>query len=95
MLLTNGSLAHKLVHGGGGEDGFESPTVIYPPGKYCVDDMIVLHNATGNMAEEEDNLEFAYICVSNRVSDDAVHADVYNVNALDDFLPEKKEANEE
>ena len=73
MLLTNGSLAHKLVHGsgGGGEDGggFESPTVIYPAGKYCVDDMVVLHNATGDVAEEEDNLEFAYICVSNRVSD--------------------------
>lgn len=69
MLLTNGSLAHKLVHGSGGEDGgFESPTVIYPAGKYCVDDMVVLHNATGDMAEE-DNLEFAYICVSNRVSD--------------------------
>ena len=72
MLLTNGSLAHKLVHGSGGEDGggFESPTFIYPAGKYCVDDMIVLHNATGDLrAEEQDNLEFAYICLSNRVSD--------------------------
>ena len=78
MLLTNGSLAHKLVHGsgGGGEGGkVESPTVVYPAGKYCVDDMVVLHNATGSAAagdgggggKEEDNLEFAYICVSNRV----------------------------
>ena len=69
MLLTNGSLAHKLVHGGEGEQ-LESPTVVYPAGKYCVDDMVVLHNATGSAAsgDEEDNLEFAYICVSNRVS---------------------------
>ena len=67
MLLTNGSLAHKLVH-----EGFESPTVVYPAGKYCVDDMVVLHNATGAKGEGddgEDNLEFAYICVSNRVSE--------------------------
>ena len=94
MLLTNGSLAHKLVHGsgsGGGEGGkVESPTVVYPAGKYCVDDMVVLHNATGSAAggggNEEDNLEFAYICVSNRVSTLGIvhkgHSGNFNVAAL-------------
>ncbi len=46
---------------------------IYPPGKYCVDDMLVTHNVTlGGDAQpktSQDNkeLEFAFICVNNKV----------------------------
>lgn len=65
MLLPNGSLAHKLVHG-----DTESQRRLYQPGKYCIDDLVITHNASGidvNQTEEERVVEFAIICVSNEV----------------------------
>ncbi len=59
MLLSNGSLSHRLVHD---KDDTSSRKMLYPPGKYCVDDMVI---------REENNktsvVEFAFICVDNRV----------------------------
>ncbi len=60
LLLANGSLAHRVVHG----EGLASRQVIYAPGKYCVDDMILTHNLT---LEQGDVFSFAYICVNNQV----------------------------
>lgn len=61
MLLSNGSLAHRLVH----DNGDESHRVLYSPEKYCIDDMIITHNLT----HSEDNVvDFAYICVNTEVT---------------------------
>ncbi len=61
MLLRNGSLAHRLVHR---HDDSSSDRVLYPPGKYCVDDMIMAHDGAN-----ESVVEFAYICANNQVGD--------------------------
>jgi hypothetical protein len=70
LLLTNGSLAHRLVH----ESGHTSVRVLYPPGKYCVDDMVVVHNSSNAHGHDEEEVEegksvveFAFICVNNKV----------------------------
>jgi hypothetical protein len=56
-----------------GEASIVSPTVVYGPDKYCVDDMIVVHNDTGELKEGTEEgegpelVEFAFICVNNKV----------------------------
>ena len=68
-LLSNGSLSHHLEHG----NETAQPRIFYPPGKYCVDDMLILSNASLQMAHdiedtENEVVQFATICVNTQVS---------------------------
>ena len=60
-LLKNGSLVHRLVS----ETGHTTDRYIYGPDKYCVDDLIIAHNET---QQQDEILEFGYICVDTNVS---------------------------
>ena len=56
----------RLVH----DTGHVSPTLLYGPGKYCVDDMLVAHNKSHGGREDNDQgaiLQYAYICVDQSV----------------------------
>lgn len=74
MLLQNGSLAHQLVHQG----QKQSEQVLFPPSKYCLEDMVAKYNLTAAAAAGEQEpankdeslaaIEFAYICVNMNVS---------------------------
>ncbi len=58
MLLTNGTLAHRLVH----DDGTQSRLYLYEPGKYCMDQLVVAHNSSG-VSQDDNVVEFAYLCL--------------------------------
>ena len=87
MLLENGTMSHQLVH----NENMASKRVLYPPGRYCVDDLIITHNFTlGDEGSGEDDfsasnaqdevLEFAYICVDQSIDvQSVVKAYVYPV----------------
>ena len=73
MLLPNGSLAHRLVHKDNNDDKNSGHSwtdrILYAPDKYCVDDLVLetVSEADGEGGGNHTVVEFAYICVNNKV----------------------------
>ena len=65
MLLTNGSMSHRLVH----SEKKASERRLYAPDKYCMDDLIITHNFTMDPSEnatDELIYSFSYLCINTK-----------------------------
>ena len=70
MLLTNGSMSHRLVH----SEKKASDRRLYAPDKYCMDDLIITHNYTlddpsnnhNETTEDELIYSFSYLCINTK-----------------------------